>query len=212
LFTGIIEEIGTVKDIFSGTKSIKITFELPKKFDDVKVGDSIAVNGVCLTVSHLTESEWTADVMPETMRKSSLGELKAGSKVNMERAMPATGRFGGHIVSGHIDGMGTIISRRADDIAVWFEVAADFEILKYTVLKGSITIDGISLTVASVSNASFKVSVIPHTLKQTILEDKYTGSKVNLEADIIAKYIEKISGIGKETGISERFLEEKGFI
>ena len=150
--------------------------------------------------------------MPETMRKSSLGELKAGSKVNMERAMPATGRFGGHIVSGHIDGMGTIISRRADDIAVWFEVAADLEILKYTVLKGSITIDGISLTVASVSNASFKVSVIPHTLKQTILEDKYTGSKVNLEADIIAKYIEKISGIRKETGINERFLEKKGFI
>lgn len=211
MFTGIIEAIGKVKGVAAGNKSSKLTFSLPEKFDDVHMGDSIAVNGVCLTVCSLNKEEWSADVMPETMKKSGLGELRPGSEVNMERAMAADGRFGGHIVSGHIDGMGTIVKRTADDIAVWFEIRADEKLMRYIVLKGSVTIDGISLTVADVSDNTFKVSVIPHTLAETILYKKVVGGKVNLETDIIAKYVEKLFSKKEQSGINEDFLRDKGF-
>ena len=157
-----------------------------------RIGDSIAVNGVCLTVTSMGGSYYTADVMAETMNRSSLGQLSTGAKVNLERAMPANGRFGGHIVSGHIDGTGTVQSIEPDDNAVWYTIAAKADLLRYIVEKGSITIDGISLTVAYVDDHCFKVSIIPHTQQVTALHDRGVGDIVNLECDIIGKYVEKL--------------------
>ncbi len=157
-----------------------------------QTGDSIAVNGVCLTVTSIHGSFFTADVMAETLRKSSLGSLSKGSHVNLERAMPMNGRFGGHIVSGHIDGTGTVVSKVKEDNAVWVKINASQDILKYIVLKGSVAIDGTSLTVAGLDDSTFSVSVIPHTASETILLQKSTGDIVNLENDIIGKYIERL--------------------
>ena len=159
--------------------------------DDVKLGDSIAVNGICLTVTSFSAQEFSADVMHETIRRSSLARLHSGSAVNLERAMPAQGRFGGHIVAGHSDGTGVIRSIRRDDNAIWFCIRTAPEILHYIVEKGSITIDGISLTVASVSDNDFNVSVIPHTADKTTLGKNRVGDTVNLENDCIGKYFEK---------------------
>ena len=216
MFTGIIEDIGTVKAIQRGAKSVLLTIQSDKIMKDVSLGDSIAVNGVCLTATSIGKDFFTADVMPETMNRSSLGNLKAGSPVNLERAMPADGRFGGHIVSGHIDGTGIISEIERDDNAVWYTVKTDKDILKYIVEKGSIAIDGISLTVAYVDDNEFKVSIIPHTLKQTILGFKKQGDKVNLENDIIGKYVERLlsfkSEKSKDKGIDMNTLLENGFI
>ena len=198
MFTGIIEDIGTVKAIQRGAKSVVLTIQSDKIMKDVSLGDSIAVNGVCLTATSIGKDFFTADVMPETMNRSSLGNLKAGSPVNLERAMPADGRFGGHIVSGHIDGTGIISGIERDDNAVWYTVKTDKDILKYIVEKGSIAIDGISLTVAYVDDNEFKVSIIHHTLKQTILGFKKQGDKVNLENDIIGKYVERLLSFKSE--------------
>ena len=192
MFTGIIEETGTIESITKGIKSAIITVIADKVLENTKIGDSIAVNGVCLTVTSINGNKFNADVMAETIRRSSLGSLKHGSKVNLERAMAADGRFGGHIVSGHIDGTGTIQSLVKEDNAVWVEIATTYKLLKYIVEKGSITIDGISLTVANLTNDSFSVSVIPHTGKETILLDKKPGDIVNLENDIVGKYVEKL--------------------
>ncbi len=192
MFTGIIEETGTIESITKGIKSAIITVIADKVLENTKIGDSIAVNGVCLTVTSINGNKFNADVMAETIRRSSLGSLKHGSKVNLERAMAADGRFGGHIVSGHIDGTGTIRSLVKEDNAVWVEIATTYKLLKYIVEKGSITIDGISLTVAKLTNDSFSVSVIPHTGKETILLDKKPGDIVNLENDIVGKYVEKL--------------------
>ena len=158
------------------------------------IGDSISVNGVCLTVTAMDSTTFTADVMPETFSRSSLGSLRPGSTVNLERAMPAYGRFGGHIVSGHIDGTGTIQDLRRDGNAVWFRIRTTPPILRLIVEKGSIAIDGISLTVADVqpSENTFRVSIIPHTLAQTSLQGKKAGDVVNLETDIIGKYVERL--------------------
>lgn len=205
MFTGIIEEIGTVASIQPGSRSFRITLNCRKVLADAKMGDSIAVNGVCLTVSGLTAGTFTADVMAETLRRSSLDDLKTGSQVNLERAMLAGGRFGGHIVSGHIDGTGVIRAFKKEDNAVWVTVNTDPKLLRYIVEKGSIAIDGISLTVAAVSETGFQVSVIPHTKEETTLLSKTAGSRVNLENDIIGKYVERLMQTGeRETSAAER--------
>lgn len=209
MFTGIIEEVGIVKNIKKGTKSASITISCKKIFDDLKSGDSVATNGVCLTVTNLSNSSFSADVMNETLSKSSLGSLQIGSRINLERAMPASGRFGGHMVSGHIDGTGKIISIKKDDIAVWYTVKTSTKIMQYIIEKGSIAIDGISLTVAKVNHDCFSVSVIPHTAKETTLSEKYIGCFVNLENDIVGKYIEKFSQNNK--GITKEFIIKNEF-
>lgn len=215
MFTGIIEEIGTVKNIQRNGSNSFIVIEAKKVLEDVHLGDSIAVNGVCLTVTKTDGSVFQADVMNETLSRSSLGELRQGSKVNLERAMAANGRFGGHIVSGHIDGIGIITDIKNDGIAVWYTITADAHIMRYIVEKGSIAIDGISLTVAKVTDRDFSVSVIPHTAEMTILSTKSKGQTVNLENDIIGKYVEKLmkpAENSKNSGIDMSFLSSNGFI
>ena len=202
MFTGIIEEIGSVKRVSVGGKSGSIEIAAKKVLEGTKVGDSIAVNGVCLTVTSLGSSSFTADVMAETLRRSSLGSLSVGNGVNLERAMAADGRFGGHLVSGHIDGTGTISKMQKEENAVWVHIQANSEILNLIVEKGSIAIDGISLTVAGVSDSEFSVSVIPHTAKETTLLSKKAGDTVNLENDIIGKYVQKLLG-GRSLGATE---------
>lgn len=192
MFTGIIEEIGQIESVQKGSKSAVLHIRCNEVLDGTRVGDSIAVNGVCLTVTSMNNRGYTADVMAETLERSSLGSLRSGSRVNLERAMPADGRFGGHIVAGHIDGTGTIVEISKDETAVWYRVRTEPDILRYIVEKGSITIDGISLTVARVSREDFSVSIIPHTQGNTTLADRRTGDIVNLETDIIGKYIEKL--------------------
>ena len=192
MFTGIIEECGSVKAVRKGAVSAVIEISASDVLEGTRVGDSIAVNGVCLTVTSLSPAGFTADVMHETLRRSSLGQLRAGSPVNLERAMALGDRFGGHIVSGHIDGCGTIERIEADDNAVWYTVGAAPELMRYIVQKGSVTLDGISLTVAAVGERSFKVSVIPHTRAVTNLSAKGPGSPVNIETDILGKYVEKL--------------------
>ena len=214
MFTGIIEEMGLVKRIDRGSKSCILEIQCNEVLTDSKIGDSIATNGVCLTVTTMSSNSYTADVMPETLNKSSLGELKIGDRVNLERAMVANGRFGGHIVSGHIDGTGYIEKTMQDDNAIWYTIAADSSLLKYIVKKGSIAIDGISLTVADVSERNFKVSIIPHSQSKTNLQFKKTGAIVNLECDIIGKYVEKLMDYKKEeekSNITEAFLIQNGF-
>ena len=217
MFTGIIEETGTLERTWRGRDSAVLRIRACKVLTDVKPGDSIAVNGVCLTVTYFDTVGFTADVMHETLNRSSLGALQPGSRVNLERAMPANGRFGGHIVAGHVDGTGQVIQIRKDDNAVWYTISAQPEVLRYVVEKGSIAIDGISLTVASVSAADFSVSVIPHTVAVTNLKDRRAGDMVNLENDMVGKYIEKFMLNRNETVQSEKtqltreFLSRHGF-
>ncbi|MBP7185618.1 MAG: riboflavin synthase [Ruminococcus sp.] len=214
MFTGIIEEVGTVKAVqHSGSNSF-IRIEAKKVLEDVHLGDSIAVNGVCLTVTHFDSTTFQADVMNETLSRSSLGSLRNGSPVNLERAMAAGGRFGGHIVSGHIDGTGTVSDIRNDGIAVWYTISANADILRYIVEKGSIAIDGISLTVAKVTDDSFSVSIIPHTASVTILGTKKAGDIVNLENDIVGKYVEKLMKPtqAQKNGLTMETLAKNGFI
>lgn len=216
MFTGIVEELGKIKAVQKGEKSSVLTIEASKILENTQLGDSIAVNGVCLTVTAMTENSFSADVMAETMRKSNLGSLSVGSAVNLERALTPLTRMGGHIVSGHIDGTGTITSYAKEDNATWVTVRADSNILKYIVQKGSVAIDGISLTVAYIDDICFKVSVIPHTSQQTTLLSKGVGNTVNLECDVIAKYVEKLLGFkeadNKENDISLEMLAEYGFM
>lgn len=215
MFTGIIEEIGSIQGIQHGSQSAVLSIQCKKVLEGTQVGDSIAVNGVCLTVTELGKDGYHADVMAETLRRSSLGALRSGSRVNLERAMAADGRFGGHIVAGHIDGTGKIEKIRRDETAVWYRVSAEPEVLRYIVEKGSITIDGISLTVAAVSENDFQVSIIPHTQANTILADRVVGDIVNLETDIIGKYVEKLltgsKPEDKKSKITMEFLMENGF-
>lgn len=219
MFTGIVEEIGQVKSVKKGSKSAELFIQGNEVLKDTKIGDSIAVNGVCLTVTSIEKNSFSADVMAETMRRSSLGSLTSGSKVNLERAMAADGRFGGHIVSGHIDGTGTISDYTKEDNAVWVTIDADAKILRYVIEKGSIAIDGISLTVAYVDDKCFKVSIIPHTSVNTTLIHKNVGDIVNLENDVVGKYIDKlittqheVGTTNKKTSIDSKFLMENGFM
>lgn len=208
MFTGIIEEIGKIK--YKGASSLKV--EAEKILEDIHIGDSIAVNGVCLTVTEFDKNTITLDVMNETLRRTGLELLNIGSNVNLERAMSAQGRFGGHIVSGHIDGTGKITAIKKDGIAVWFTVSAGNEILKGIVMKGSVAIDGISLTVADVDGSFFKVSIIPHTQSVTTLLDKKIGDIVNIETDIIGKYVERLlNSKSDKKAFDMDFLIENGF-
>jgi riboflavin synthase len=215
MFTGLIEEIGEIQNIIKSARSAKIKIKAGKILEDIKIGDSISTNGVCLTVTEFAPDSFTVDVMAETIRRSNLSSLTAGDKVNLERALLAGDRLGGHIVSGHIDGMGTITSYEKEDNAVWVTIAAPPDILKYIIKKGSVAIDGVSLTVAYVDEKLFKVSVIPHTRDITTLLKKKTGDPVNLECDMIGKYIEKLL-LFKETQksgrISTDFLVQNGFL
>ena len=215
MFTGIVEETGKIRSAQTGGTSGRFDIEADIVIEGTKIGDSIAVNGVCLTVVELGTDGFTADVMPETAERSSLGKCRPGDKVNLERAMAADGRFGGHIVSGHIDGTGRIESLEDDGIAVWVSIRAEKALLKYIVEKGSVAIDGISLTVAYVDGDRFKVSVIPHTGEATMLLEKKPGDTVNLENDIIGKYVDKLMHFRDETGeeseITMDFLIENGF-
>lgn len=218
MFTGIIEEIGLIKGISKGASSARLHIEATKIMSDVKLGDSIAVNGVCLTVCSLTSSSFEADVMNETLQRTSLGCLARGFQVNLERAMAANGRFGGHIVSGHIDGTGTIESFVKDGIATIVNISTTPQITHYIIEKGSIAIDGTSLTVTEVhlDQNTFSVSLIPHTKENTILLSKKIGDAVNLENDIIAKYLERFvkpapQNETAKSGITEEFLAKCGF-
>ncbi|WP_312501890.1 riboflavin synthase [Lacrimispora sp.] len=212
MFTGIIEETGKIQTIRKGAESSFISVQAKKIMQDVQLGDSIAVNGVCLTVTAFSQGGFTADVMNETFKRSSLGSLSTGSPVNLERAMPANGRFGGHIVSGHIDGTGTVSAIQKDDNAVWYTIKTTPDILRYIIEKGSVAIDGISLTVAKAERDRFSVSVIPHTASMTILPGRRVGDTVNLENDCIGKYVERLMGIQQaKNNITADFLMKYGF-
>ena len=218
MFTGLVEEIGIVNNISLQGNSGTIAIKASVVTEGTKVGDSIAVNGVCLTVTSLSDDGFTADVMAETVRRSSLGSLKSGDRCNLERAMAADGRFGGHIVSGHIDGTGRVAKVVREENAIWFTIEADKSLLGYIVEKGSVALDGISLTVAAVSNTDFKVSIIPHTQEATTLYLRKPGDIINIETDVIGKYVAKM--MGRETGsdteesggsITMDFLRDNGF-
>lgn len=211
MFTGIIEEVGTIRRVQKGRSSAVLEIEARVVLEGLRVGDSIAVNGVCLTVTSFDRKGFSADVMHETLNRSSLAGMSGGSRVNLERAMRADGRFGGHIVAGHVDGTGTIAEIRKDDTAVWYRIRAGDSILRYVVEKGSAAVDGISLTVAAVTERDFSVSVIPHTASETTLGERRTGDTVNLETDIIGKYVERFLSRSPESGITREFLSQYGF-
>lgn len=217
VFTGIVEETGKILQVTKGEKSSVLQIEAEKVLQGTQLGDSIAVNGICLTVTSMGDNWFTADVMAETMRRTNLGEQYAGCAVNLERALTPITRMGGHIVSGHIDSIGTVSSFAKDDNATWVTIKTESNILKYIVEKGSIAIDGISLTVAYVDSSCFKVSIIPHTSKETTLLTKSVGSTVNLECDVIAKYVEKLLNFKdnnkeKTEEINEEMLIKYGFM
>lgn len=201
-----------MKSLQRGTKSVRLEVEAETVMEGTLVGDSIATNGVCLTVTTLTGKGFTADVMPETVSRTSLAQLKAGSEVNLERALTLQSRLGGHIVSGHVDGTGTIINRTQDDNAVWLWISCTKQIMRYVIEKGSITIQGVSLTVAKVTEGSFAVSLIPHTQGATTLHAAKVGDVVNLENDVIAKYVEKLMGMEPEKEDAQKVSLYRNFM
>ncbi|MCX8131908.1 MAG: riboflavin synthase [Clostridia bacterium] len=217
MFAGIIEEVGTIKNIYRGSKSIRLSIECIEILKDVKTGDSISVNGICLTVTELGNNWFAADVMPETMSKTNLDKLQTKEKVNLERALRLSDRLGGHIVTGHIDGTGIIIEKADDDNAVWLTIEAPQPILRYMVPKGSVALDGTSLTIVHVDEKYFKVSLIPLTRGYTTLGTKKIKDMVNIECDVIGKYVEKLvyghtATIPVHKGISPDFLKDHGFM
>ena len=218
MFTGLVEELGKIKSITKGTKSARLTIEGQVVLQDVKLGDSIAVNGTCLTVVEYTQRSFTADVMPETVRSTVLAELKPGDVVNLERTLRLGDRLGGHIVSGHVDGVGVIRSKERSDNAIVVTIEAPPEVMRYIIAKGSIAIDGTSLTIVDYGTDWFSVSLIPHTASLTTVGLKETSSKVNLEADVLGKYVAKLLGLqnGDEkkqasSGLTMEFLQQHGF-
>lgn len=224
MFTGLIEEIGTLQSVTRQGEALVLTIRAKKVLEGVALGDSIAVNGVCLTAIRFDATTVSMDVMPETYRRSTLSRLKPGERVNLERAMLATARFGGHIVQGHVDGTGRIAAREPLDNAVYFTIEPDDPgLMRYVIPKGSIAIDGISLTVVDTTERSFRVSIIPHTLDQTVLRHKQPGDAVNLENDIVGKYVEHLlswnapkgtdgaGARGRASGLTEHFLRDHGF-
>ena len=223
MFTGLVEEVGRITQITKNGDSMRLSIKAQSVLKDMEIGDSIAVNGICLTVTEHSGSIFAVDVMPETVYRTGLKRVFVGSGVNLERAMAANGRFGGHIVSGHIDGVARLVAKRELDNAVYFTFKYPSILQRYLVAKGSITIDGISLTIAdlkpAVANgeAEFTVSIIPHTLRVTNLGERKVGDLVNIEVDILAKYVESILGAGDrqasvlESNITEQYLKELGF-
>jgi len=213
MFTGIIEETGIIESIRHGTKSANLKIRASRVLEDIKTGDSMNTDGVCLTVTGFDSHSFTLDVMPETLRVTTLNGLKPGSRVNLERALQLGSRLGGHLVSGHVDGTGRIRSRWEEDNASWYRIAATADILKYIVEKGSVAVDGISLTVVRVDDQTFDVSVIPHTRDVTAILDKRTGDPVNIECDLLAKYAGKLLNPGnRPTGIDLDFLAKNDFL
>lgn len=214
MFTGLIEEIGSMERISKGEKSLKLTIVAQKVLEDIKIGDSISTNGVCLTVVEYTDNSFTVDVMPETLRKTNLGELEKGSILNLERALQLSDRLGGHIVSGHVDGLGKIVEFKKEDNATWVTIETTRDVIKYILPKGSIAIDGTSLTVVDVEDNCFSVSIIPITKDETTLLKKAIGDHVNLECDMVAKYIERFLNFKEEpeSTIDLAFLQQNGFL
>ena len=217
MFTGIIEETGTVRSITSRSAGTALCVNADKVLEGTVVGDSIAVNGVCLTVTSLSDRSFTADVMPETVRRTSLARLIPGAKVNLERAMLPTGRLGGHIVSGHVDGCGRVDSITRDGIANRLTISLEPSLLKYIAQKGSVTVDGVSLTVVAADDRTFAVSLIPQTRAVTTLGELRTGCLVNVEVDVLARYTERLLTAGltqkeeKKSSLSLEWLQENGF-
>ncbi|MFQ3545198.1 riboflavin synthase [Halobacillus rhizosphaerae] len=215
MFTGIVEEIGTVKAITSKTESLELNIQAKEVLTDVELGASISINGVCLTVTSFTERDVQFDVMPETFRATNLHQLKQGSKVNLERAMAANGRFGGHLVSGHVDGTGTIVSKKPESNAVYYEIEMPSDLSSYFVHKGSITVDGTSLTVFGAVDNKVTISLIPHTMEHTILGVKAPGDQVNIEIDMLSKYVAHFLKNDKQeeqgSNITKEFLKGNGY-
>jgi riboflavin synthase len=216
MFTGIIEEIGTIAGIRRTGPMFEVAVHAEKILKDVSLGDSISINGVCLTVTSFTTGTFTVDVMPETVKATNISKLKPGSKVNLERAMAAGGRFGGHFVSGHVDGIGTIIRKEPHENAVYYEIEVNKELASAMVLKGSVTVDGTSLTIFGVTEDTFTISLIPHTMAETIIGLKQVGNIVNIESDMIGKYVghylrQTTKPSSKKSSITRSFLEENGF-
>ena len=213
MFTGIIEEVGDINSIRRGGKAIALEVKAHLVIEGTRVGDSIAIDGVCLTVTSFSDHSFTVDVMPETMNRTTFHGLKTGSRVNLERALRLSDRLGGHLVSGHIDRVGRILERWREDNAEWIRIEAGSDILRYIVEKGSVAIDGISLTVIDVNTRSFTVSVIPLTQKETTILAKRTGEEVNIECDLIGKYIEKLAkGEAKGAGVTLDTLSRNGYL
>lgn len=224
MFTGLIEEIGTLLRVGRHGEAMTLTIGASRILERAAVGDSIAVNGVCLTATAIGGSSFTVDVTPQTYRHTNLGRLRPGGRVNLERAMRADGRFGGHIVQGHADGTATIVSRENEANAVNYGIRpTDAGLMRYIIPQGSVAVDGISLTVARVEGGTFYVSIIPHTLAETALQDKGPGDTVNIETDILGKYVDhllRFGGAGRETegradrtgGVTAAFLAEHGFM
>ncbi|KYG30727.1 riboflavin synthase [Alkalihalobacillus trypoxylicola] len=216
MFTGIIEEKGKIEALQRNGNAMVMTIKASKVIVDVHLGDSISINGVCLTVVSFNHHHFSVDIMPETIYSTSLEGLKKGDEVNLERAMSANSRFGGHIVSGHVDGVGTILSKKREHNAVYFQISVKDRLSRYIIPKGSVAVDGISLTVFDVTDHIFTISIIPHTLQETILGSKQIGDIVNIECDIIGKYVERMLGIKQEetpstSKLNQTFLEENGF-
>lgn len=219
MFTGLIEETGIIRRVTKGAGSACIVIGAMIIPEGIKLGDSVAVNGVCLTAVEFNSNYFVADVMPETMNKTNLVDLKAGDRVNLERPLKLGDRLGGHIVSGHIDGVGTIVSREINDIAILFTISAPPTVMRYIIKKGSVAIDGISLTVVDFSENKLQVSLIPHTASKTTLGFKKAGDRVNLEGDLVGKYIERILNVrslGKsgceDKKMTVEFLADNGFL
>ena len=215
MFTGIVEELGVIKSIRANSQGLDIVVGADKIFDDLKVGDSVAINGCCQTITSLWNKEFTVQAVSETVKLTTFRNLKYGEKVNLERAATLTTRMGGHIVSGHIDGVGKIVSINRVGNSTVFEFLVSENIMKYLIYKGSVSINGVSLTICDINDNSFKVAVIPHTLHNTTFNALQTGDEVNIEPDTISKYVEKMlheKEITKENhGITAEFLEENGF-
>lgn len=215
MFTGIVEEIGTVSAVRQGANSLTLSIRCSKVLSDVQKGDSIAVDGVCLTVAEHSNGHFSADVMPETVKATTIQSLQTGSAVNLERAMAANGRFGGHIVSGHVDATGQIIARKRESNAIYIEIMLLPDLLKYLIPKGSIAVDGTSLTVFGVTDNSFMISLIPVTQEDSVIGHKQIGDRVNIECDMLAKYMERLMGMDKRnvnSGISMESLAASGFL
>ena len=219
MFTGIIESIGSIRNITPKGGDVRVYVETGKlDLDDVKLGDSIAVNGVCLTAVELPGDGFWADVSRETLDCTAFDDLKAGSRVNLEKALTPTTRLGGHLVSGHVDGVGEIVSRSDNARAIQFRVRAPKDLAKYIAHKGSITVDGTSLTVNEVDGAEFELTIVPHTLAETIMADYRPGRRINLEVDLLARYLERLllgdkaAEPSKGSGITESFLAANGYL
>lgn len=214
MFTGIVEEMGTIQTVQKvSEQSVQLKIGAVKISEDIKLGDSIAVNGICLTATHFTNAVFQVDVMPETIKSTSLNTLTVGSKVNLERSMPANGRFGGHFVSGHVDGTGKIVNKQQQENAIYYTIEIPNELAKYLLVKGSIAVDGISLTVFDRSENTFTISLIPHTVTETVLGAKGKGDIVNIECDMLAKYVGQMVGQQEQSqGMTQTFLKSNGFM